>query len=92
VGSQGKVDGFLNRREIHHHRTEDETETTIRLAPYKGEGFAGALGQMRTFIRSIQQNQNPPTDGQAGLRASHVAFSIQRSFDERKRIPLAEMW
>jgi len=91
VGDQGNVAAFLNRREIHHHTAVNETETVVKLAPYKGSGFTGALEQMRTFVRCCQQGQRPPTDGLAGLCATQTALAIQRSFDERRRVSLDEI-
>ena len=91
VGRKGKVDGFLNRREIHHHRADSETNATIRLAPYEGTGFPGALEQMRTFVRCIRTGEAVLTDGMSGLRATQTALAIHQSFKEGRRVSLDEI-
>jgi predicted dehydrogenase len=88
IGDSGKIDGQLNNRTVRHFGVGNETETVVKLAAYEGDGFAGALGQLRMFLRYIREGVRPPTDVEAGFRATQVALAIEQSIREKRRIEL----
>jgi myo-inositol 2-dehydrogenase/D-chiro-inositol 1-dehydrogenase len=88
VCERGKIEGLMNARTIRLHGIEDETETSITVAPYKGEAIEGCLQEWQHFLGCIRNERKPEADARDGWLATLVALSVERAVREKRTIEL----